>query len=487
MRKIYVLSALVMFTCGLYAASGVTPQSHTKKKTETEKTLPKKDSVSAYDKLFKEKHESVKGMFTLHKVKEKVYFEIPLNMLGKEMLLGSTTTETSDNGNGIVGGKSEPIHIAFTKSGENIQLRRVNCDVITDNMNSNIAKAIQRSNIGSIMKNMKIEAYSKDSSAVVVDLTGFFVGDNKDLSPFDVYSPYTMFNGLKRTESFQQDKSYLGNIKAFSDNVVISSTLSYTYTLTDPRTNKAVVKDYPFTTVVSRSIVLLKEVPVRPRLADYRVAVFNTGKYMFGEKEQSSRTIYYANRWNLEPSDSVAFKAGKLVEPKKPIVFYIDTNFPEKWKSHIKEAVEQWNELFETIGFKNAIKAVNFPLNDPEFDPDNIKYSCIRYAPIGVQNAMGPSWVDPRSGEIINASVYVYHDIIKLLNNWMFVQISPANKKLQTKNTPDELMYDGIRYVISHEVGHCLGFMHNIVHQVLFLSIHSVLQLIQIKPERLLL
>lgn len=460
MRRLFLTSAVLIFTCSLFAASGAAP-AYQNKKDEKEKTTPKKDSVSAYDKLFKEKHETAKGMFILHKIKEKIYFEIPLNMLGKEMLIASTVTETSDNGNGIVGGKTDPIHIAFTKSDESIQLRRINSDVITDNSESNIARAIQKSSIGSIMRSMKIEAYSNDSTAVVVDMTPFFVGDNKDLAPFDQYSNYTMFAGLKRTESFQQDKSFLGSIKSFSDNLVVTSTLSYNYTLTDVRTNRTIVKDEPFTAVVSRSIVLLSDTPARPRSADYRVAVFPTGKYMFGEKEQSSKLIYYANRWNLVPKDVDAFRSGKLSEPVKPIIFYIDSNFPEKWKPFIKEGVEQWNELFEEIGFKNAIKAVDFPKDDPEFDPDNIKYSCVRYAPIGIQNAMGPSWVDPRSGEIINASVYLYHDIIKLLNNWMFVQISPADKRIQTKNIPDDIMNDGIRYVVAHEVGHCLGFMHN--------------------------
>jgi hypothetical protein len=460
MKKIYVLSALFIIACNLCSASAATPQNKPKK-ADSVTPAAKKDSLSAYDKLFKDKHESVKGMFTLHKIKEKVYFEIPLNMFGREMLIASTTTETSDNANGIVGGKADPIHVVFTRSGESVHLRRVNSDVITDNANSNIAKAIERSNIGSIMKSMKVEAWSKDSSAVVVDMTSFFVGDNKDLSPFDKYSQYTMFNGLKRSETFRPENSFLGTIKSFSDNIVVSSTLSYTYTLTDVRNNRTVVKDEPFTAVISRSIVLLRETPARPRLADYRVAVFNTGKFMFGEMEQSSRIVYYANRWNLVPKDMDAFKAGRLSEPVKPIVFYIDNNFPERWKPFIKEGVEQWNELFEQIGFKSAVVTMDFPLDDPEFDPDNIKYSCVRYAPIGIQNAMGPSWVDPRSGEIINASVYLYHDIIKLLNNWMFVQISPADKRLQRKGIPEDIMNDGIRYVVAHEVGHCLGFMHN--------------------------
>lgn len=459
MRTIYLLSALILFSFGFRTASGETPANRVKE--EKEKAVAKKDSVTAYDKLFKEKHQTAKGMILLHKIKEKLYFEIPLEMMGREMLIASTVTETSDNANGIVGGKADPIHVLFSKTGESIQLRRVNTDFITDNPNSNIARAIERSTIGSVMRNMKIEAYSNDSTSVVVDMTGFFAGDNKDLTPFDKYSQYTMFNGLRRTESFQQDKSFLGEIKAFSDNVVVSSTLSYTYTLTDVRTNRTIVKDEPFTAVVTRSVVLLSEKPARPRYADYRVAIFPTGKYLFGEEEQSSRIFYYANRWNLVPSDVEAYRAGELVEPERPIVFYIDNNFPEQWKPHIKEGVEQWNELFEKIGFKNAIKAVDFPLDDPEFDPDNIKYSCVRYAPIGIQNAMGPSWVDPRSGEIINASVYIFHDIIKLLNNWLFVQISPANPAIRSMNIPDDIMNDGLRYVVAHEVGHCLGFMHN--------------------------
>ena len=452
MKRLISLSALVMLA---YLAFATAP------KDSTNNVTSEKDSINAFDKLFKEKHESVEGMFTLHKIKEKVYFEIPLNMMGKEMLIASTVTQTSDNGNGIVGAKPDPIHISFTNSAENVQMRRISTSVVTDNPNSNIAKAIERSSIGSIISSMKIKAYNKDSTAVVVDMTDFFVGDNKDLSPFDMYSQYTMFYGLERTESFQKDKSYLGEIKAFSDNILVSSTLSYNYTLKDTRTGKNILKDEPFTAIVSRSIVLLPEEPVRPRLHDYRVAVFNTAKSLFGENEQAVRPVRFANRWDLQPKDSAAYMKGELSDPIKPIIFYIDNNFPEQWKPHIHEGVEQWGELFEEIGFSNAIKAVEYPLDDPEFDPDNVKYSCVRYAPIGIQNAMGPSWVDPRSGEIINASVYVYHDMIKLLNNWMFVQISPANERIRTKTLPDDIIYDGLRYVTAHEVGHTLGFMHN--------------------------
>lgn len=430
-----------------------------KKKGDTTVTLTS-SKESEYDKLFEEAHEVLKGLITLHKMKGKLYFEFPVSVLGREMLIGSTISETSDNAGGLVGTKpSDPLHVMFTRQNGYVQLRRVGCDYVTDNQNSNMAKAIEKSSIGAIMKNMKILAYNLDSTAVVFEMTDFFVSHHAEMSPFDPWNYYYMV-GLKCTESYRGESSFLGEVKSFSDNVIIRSHLSYNYTLTNYK-GAIVAKDIPLTAVMTRSIVLLKEKPYRPRLADYRIGIFNTGKYFFGEKEQLARTVFYANRWKLEPSDMEAYTRGEKVEPKEPIVFYIDDAFPEAWRPYVKEGVAQWSELFETVGFKNAIVAKDFPKNDSMFDPDNIKYSCVRYAPIPIANAMGPSWVDPRSGEIINASVYLYHDIIKLLNNWMFVQISPANERVRSTKLPDDIFYDGLRYVVAHEVGHCLGFMHN--------------------------
>ncbi len=310
---------------------------------------------------------------------------------------------------------------------------------------------------------------------------------------------------------------------------------------------------------MTRSIMLLKEKPYRPRMADYRIGVFFTGREQLGEGAKTTAPVYYANRWDIQPSDTAAYLRGEKVKPTKQIVFYIDNTFPEKWKPYLREGVTQWNELFEQIGFKDVVAAKDFPTDDPEFDPDNIKYSCVRYAPssienamgpswvdprsgeilnasvylyhnviklisnwlfvqtaqadkdvrtvnipdaqwnelfeqIGfkdvvaakdfptddpefdpdnikyscvryapssIENAMGPSWVDPRSGEILNASVYLYHNVIKLISNWLFVQTAQADKDVRTVNIPDEMVGDALRYVLSHEIGHCLGFMHN--------------------------
>jgi len=345
---------------------------------------------------------------------------------------------------------------------------------VTDAASPNIARSLANNNIGAIIKSYDIAAWSPDSCAVVFNATDLFLSDNKALTPFDPYGENLYYGRVTRSASYQSDKSFLGEIRAFEDNVVIRSHLSYTYTL--KAGSKEIASDVPFTAVMTRSLVLLPETPYEPRFVDSRMSVFPTGKILFSEREQQAKLLCYANRcragqrpslpssptrWRVEPSDEAAYRRGELVRPKKPIVFYIDPDFPESWRKPIFEAVEQWNEPFERIGFKQAVEAREFPKDDPEFDPDNIKYSCIRYAPIGISNAMGPSWVDPRSGEIVNASVYVFHDIVKLVNNWRFIQTAQADKSVRGVKLPREVMDDALRYVVTHEVGHCLGFMHN--------------------------
>lgn len=426
-----------------------------KEKTEAADTVAKKNK---YEELLKGKRQTATGMITLHEVGGKLYFELPLNLLGKDMLIGSTVTQVSDNGNAIVGSKpAAPLHVTFTKSDTHVQLRQVNTDYVTTD--AAIDKALEKSSLGSIMVNQKIHSYNTDSSAVVFEMTDFFVGDNKKMSPFDRNSLYA--SSYERSETFRRDASYLSGIKAFPDNVSIKSVLSYTYSLKSRRGIGTALKDAPFTAEMTRSIILLPEKPYKPRIADYRIGIFPTKRDRLGEGSNTTAEVFFANRWRLEPSDTAAYRRGEKVAPVKPIVFYVDSDFPESWKPAIREAINQWSELFEKIGFKDAVVARDFPTDDPEFDPDNLKYSCVRYAPISIQNAMGPSWVDPRSGEILNASVYLYHDVIKLLYRWRFVQTAPADESVRAAALPDDVFQDGFRYIISHEVGHCLGFMHN--------------------------
>ena len=283
---------LVLLLCLTAAtATAKKPKSSASKKAESSAEKPKE---SDYDKLFKEKHTVADGMFRLHDVKGKLYFEIPDSLFGREMLLGSTISEVSDNAAATTGSKSDyPLHVVFTRNDRSVQLRTVNCENITDETGASraLAEAVKRNTADPILRNYKIEAWNRDSTAVVVNVTGLFVADVEEMSPFSKYGLYTAFE-LKKT--FQKERSMLGEIKAFSDNVVVRSTLSYIFTLTRGRTT--LVKDQPLTAVMTRSLVLLPREPYRPRITDSRMSVFPTGKVLFSEREQRAKVIYYAHR-----------------------------------------------------------------------------------------------------------------------------------------------------------------------------------------------
>lgn len=461
MKKVFTLILCTILVASLpqgYVSAKKTPKKKKGKTEQVDKDTVKK--VTDYEKLMKEKPETHQGFITVHKSKGKVYFEMPLAIEGRDMLMGSTITETSDNGDGLIGTKpTDPLHITFRKTGDKVNLIRLSNDYITDSKRDAVREAIDKNMAGAIISSFKVHSYNQDSTAVVFDVTDYFVSDQKNMRPFDEFSTNTALGRANRSPIYQSDKSFLGEVKAFDSSVTVRSHLSYKYSIT--YRDRTIAEDVPFTAVMTRSIILLDEEPYRPRPTDSRIAIFPTGKILYSEKEQGAKTVYFANRWRMEPSDTAAYRRGEKVDPVKPIIFYIDPAFPESWKPAIYEAVNQWQEPFEKIGFTNAIMAKDYPADDPEFDPDNIKYSCIRYAPVQIENAMGPSWVDPRSGEILNASVYVYHDIVKLINSWRYIQTAQTDESVRGGKLTKEVLDDALRYVITHEVGHCLGLMHN--------------------------
>lgn len=380
--------------------------------------------------------------------KGKILLEIPDTLLGRTWAMASTVRAISDNRIGIVGLKnlSGLNFYTFEKVDSTIRLKDVSFDFSSSE--SNILKALSDSHIGATVEKFKIKSGGPEKR-YVVDATSFFLSDKKELDPTE----NNPMSGEKIKKTYKKDFSYIAGAKCFDDNFSVAASRTYTYEVKK--------KDIPLTMETVTSFLLLPEDIYHPRIADPRINFFFTRRTMVENLNSTSKDIWFTNRWRLEPSDTVAYRRGEAVEPVKPITFWIDNNFPEWWKPYIFQAVLQWNDVFETIGFKNALQALPFPENDPDFDPENIRYNCIRYAPVSVQNAMGPSWVDPRSGEIINASVWVYHDVIKLLGIWMFVQTAQADKDVRCVDIPREILGDALTYVLRHEVGHTLGLMHN--------------------------
>ena len=431
-----------------------------KKKGKNAATAKVTEKKSAYDKLFqKESCETVKSNFiTLHKVDGKLYFEIPMKYLGREMLFASTLTSTSSNDFCDVGYKqNDPLHVRFTKIDSTIYLNEVNAFVTSNPKEPSLQKAIDKNFADAVLYSYKIAAYTPDSTAVVIDVTPIFTTDMKEFA----FLPTTIMGLIQLNSTFNKDGVALGEVKAFDDNLSVKSMLSYKVSL--KFMSFSFLDNMSLTATVTRSLLLLPEEKMRPRISDSRVGIFITSKQHISTEKDGIQNYTLANRWRMEPKDMAAFQRGELVEPVKPIVFYIDDAFPELWKQPIKEGTLRWNAAFEKIGFKNAVQVRDFPKDDPEFDPDNLKYSCIRYLPSSTANAMGPSWVDPTTGEIVNASVLVYNDVIRLINNWRFVQTAQIDPSVRAKKMPDDIVKESIAYVVAHEVGHCLGFMHNML------------------------
>ena len=424
-----------------------------KKKATTTTTVAKKD---AYERILtEEKTDSAKGPFvSFYRTGEKLLVELPPSSIGRDMLIGATISSVSSPQFAEVGTRAGSVsHVRFIEKDSSIVMQAINSELL-DALPTGDAKQAQATNYRNLdFYSFPIKARNKKTGGILFDASSFFLRESKYFPVIaKIAGPYRVDADL-RPEWIK-----VTSLKSFANNACISMIRNYVTNMTG-NSGSVAISNHPVSIGVQFTLALLPEDKMTPRLSDTRLGYFLTPKSIVNDSLIDHAS--FINRWRVEPKDPAAYFAGQLSEPVKPIVFYIDNAFPEKWKPAIRNAVLRWNKAFERIGFKNVMRAVDFPTNDPNFDPDNFQYSCIRYLPTATENAMGPSWVDPRTGEIITATVLVYNDVVNVINSWRFIQTSQLDPAARTLDMPDSIMLPTLEYIVTHEVGHTLGLMHN--------------------------
>lgn len=405
------------------------------------------DEGTSYSDVITDEAVTSEGLFDTHMIGSDLFYEIPLDMMDREMLLLSRIARTPD-GAGYGGSKSNTSTVRWERNGDRVLLRLVSYENFAGD-STTIAAAVRNSNFEPIVMAFDVETMNEDSTAVVIDVTDLFTEDVTMLGlPKRRRSSY----GVRRVDG---DRTYIVRANAYPRNVEVRRVL--TYEATDAPSNG---ESNTLSMEMHHSMLVLPDDPIEPRLCDERVGFFSTRQTDYGLDTQRAVETCYVTRWRLEPSDPAAYARGEVVDPVQPIIYYIDPATPEKWVPYLKQGVEDWQVAFERAGFSNAIIAMDAP-DDPDWSAEDARYSVIRYLASDVQNASGPHVHDPRTGEILESDIQWYHNVMNLLRNWFFIQTAAVNEDARGVEFSDELMGELVRFVSAHEVGHTIGLQHN--------------------------
>jgi hypothetical protein len=414
--------------------------------------------IKPYDRVITKEAKSDAGLFTVHQLKDKYYYEIPKAELGRELLWVSQIARTT-LGAGYGGQALGNRVVKWERHGDRILLRSVSYEVVADRR-APISRAVEAANNATIMMAFNIEAIGPNES-VVIDVSRLFVTEVTELSA----------RTRLRARGFDPSRSFIERVVSFPENIEVEATHTFTSPPDlAPSTTPAPTPPIPgfptgmragsnATVVMHYSMVRLPAQPMTPRLFDERVGYFSVRQLDYSRDEHRAPQRTYITRWRLEKKDPSA----EVSDPVKPIVYYVDPATPSKWVPYIKRGVEKWQPAFEAAGFRRAIIARDAPTpeQDPDWSAEDARYSVIRWLPSTIENASGPHIHDPRTGEIIESDIQMYHNVMNLARAWYFVQAGPLDPRAQRLPLPDDLMGELIEYVVAHEVGHTLGFQHN--------------------------
>ena len=421
----------------------------------------KNGDLEPYTKVITKDAKSDEGLFTVHRVDDKYFYEIPDSLFNREMLTVTRIAKTA-TGIGFGGGKQNTQVHRWQKKDGHVLLRVVSHEIYAAD-SLPVHEAVVNSNFEPVLQRFPVKTVGKDSvnKTTVIEVTDLYTKDVKALG---------LREGSRKqykVSRLDDSRSYIDTIRSYPENIEVRHVK--TYSAGDPPSNESTGS---ISLEFSNSMILLPKEPMKRRYFDQRVGWFARGQTDYGLDAQKSKEVKYLDRWRLEvkEEDKEKFKNGELVEPKEPIIYYVDRATPKQWVPYIKQGIEDWQVAFEEAGFKNAIIAKDPPSKeeDPDWSPEDARYSVVRYLASPIPNANGPHVSDPRSGEILESDINWYHNVMTLLRNWFFVQTAAINEDARSVEFEDEVMGRLIRFVSSHEVGHTLGLPHNMGSSVAY-------------------